>query len=484
MAESLAGLLLRWATEPTAELGDAIVEAGLAAPAPPQLAWEPTVVPEAVSALLAALTSTGAAKARGRVAAVAHWPADPRVDRWVAQAYLEPPWTSTGARVFWTALQPLTVRIRDPRAVQTLRTARKLGKKPWQQYLAGQLDKALASIGAIAPPAAQSQKPLKRGVSIDALIDAALATPQADEPRLVLADALQEAGRPWGELISLQVNGGDAKRIKALIKAAAVDVLGPLAPVVKPNFVVTRGFVSKVTLKGVSSNASKLALQKVVGHPRWSTVESLEGPNDAEVAAHPVMVSLRGLINTRVPLSKLAKLERLEQLDVSSLHLDVDREPRGAFPALKHLTLRAGFSLQGWSVIDRLETLVAVQRLVTDEELTPKTVRDSVSSVARTPRAHTSLFVTRGDDRDDPGTELVFDWSTKSLQVAVRIEGNSRQNDEPTFSAYDRPRMLADLEAVMDALALLRPSKVEFSHTGLPPEAARRAEATVARAGL
>src|SRR5262249_25382569 len=138
-------------------IADQIVRIGaLAAPPADQVAkkWETiaaTPDPAVLDALLATVRAKGSVKARPRLERLAKWPADPRFDRWVVQHYAEPPLTSTGARPYWTRLQPLLHQVSDSQAIAELRRVRgKLTKYDHDEFMAGHIDRALPKLPAVA----------------------------------------------------------------------------------------------------------------------------------------------------------------------------------------------------------------------------------------------------------------------------------------------------------------------------------------------
>ncbi len=150
----LTELLSQWRKAPHVVLADQIVAIGAELPAPRSLEWKTSVDDEAVSALLAQLVTRNSKVARERVAAIAKWPADPRVERWVAGRSLEPPFTSSGSRPMWTQLLALASKTRDARAIEVLRAARAQlegAYETWQQHLRGHLDRALEAIAERSP---------------------------------------------------------------------------------------------------------------------------------------------------------------------------------------------------------------------------------------------------------------------------------------------------------------------------------------------
>lgn len=102
------------------------------------------------------------------------------------------------------------------------------------------------------------------------------AAPAELGPRLVLADALQLAGDPRGELIALQLaiadGTADAKartRAEALVKRHLAEWTAALPGVVHAE--LDRGFLSVV-----HTTARGEALEQSLERPEWSTVERLE----------------------------------------------------------------------------------------------------------------------------------------------------------------------------------------------------------------
>jgi uncharacterized protein (TIGR02996 family) len=112
-----------------------------------------------------------------------------------------------------------------------------------------------------------------------ALWAAVAATPDEDEPRAVLADALQERGDPRGELIAIQLREarGEATdeaiaRAAALVKEHGKEWLGALRPIVyRAEFL--RGTMARVELAGAWSSAK---WKQLAQDPAWGLVEEVE----------------------------------------------------------------------------------------------------------------------------------------------------------------------------------------------------------------
>jgi len=105
---------------------------------------------------------------------------------------------------------------------------------------------------------------------LDRLLAGIIAAPDDDAARLVYADALLEHGDPRGELIVLQVSGGDPDRERELLDAHANTWLGELAPIVK-SFRFERGFLAACTVAA----KHRATFEGVSAHPMWSTVREL-----------------------------------------------------------------------------------------------------------------------------------------------------------------------------------------------------------------
>lgn len=364
----LEALLAHWRAAPHAELADRIVALGATLGAPVDAASWDTVAakhdPKDLSALLDAALDGTSTVLRGRMEQLAAWPTDPRRDRFAAHTYAHPPFTSTGARPFWTRVLALALDAQDPVARETLRIASSQWSPsvPWQEFLLGHVARVRAvELPRPAPLTAEQQALLraadvlvagKRGGraaahDIEALLDAVLTRPADDEPRRVLMDALLEQAHPRGELLALHfgaqgraLTAAEKKREKALIKQHRAELLGPLDAALGTDLGFSRGFLSRANLKRSNANATRVAIAQSVGHPLWATVEHLTGGGDAEVVCHEVMRSLVSLESSDVPLEVLAKrpgLRALTQARVSDeRHVQALTGP-GAFPALRRL---------------------------------------------------------------------------------------------------------------------------------------------------
>jgi len=291
------------------------------------LALEARRRPEDVPRLLRALTRTHwrSTDALARARRFARRPPDPRVPALLVDQLLHPPFTAGSSRPFWQQVLELVERHADPRTADLLRGC--MGRLPrvlvrreqrqMRTWLLGRAAETLEAVErALTPPpvlpAAAAERVARCRVIVEKrrrvgaeLLEAVLADPGDDGTRAVLADHLQEAGDPRGELIALQLahaaGGGDPaslERERQLIRRHRAESLGPLREVLEPErCVLERGFLSQAWLRrGVPAEA----VQEVVGSPWWSTVRAIHGPwSELEpLVRHPVMRGLQHLSTT------------------------------------------------------------------------------------------------------------------------------------------------------------------------------------------
>lgn len=302
--------------------------------------------PTTLGVLLATALDARGEVLRTRLDALAAFDADPRLDRFVAQLYAQPPLTSSGARSFWAHVLPLALRVRDAVAIGALRhTHAVAGDDDWGRFLRAQLDRVLLTASdeefepdaeALAMLAVEAVDP--REQDEDALLLAVLERPDDVSLRAVLRDALLERGDPRGRLMALQAGVPDEKKVAAFIKQHRDALLGPLAPLLK-HAVFRDGFLVDATLKQSSTHGHSLARVASAGHPLWATVERLVGPGDAEITMHPVMRSLRTLEHSELSVKVMRALSvtrllsyRLSQADALALGADLS-----LLPALREL---------------------------------------------------------------------------------------------------------------------------------------------------
>lgn len=318
---ALAAMLSLWKTSPSAELSALITSTSNAARVEvPDIGGKKKALATWAAAarraselekpaILDRLADAASRDAMARLDLVAKWLPDPRVDELFVRLLETPPYTSTGARVFFTRLFALMEQFSDPSLLPRLAGAdaklkRLTSDMEWHR---GKLAKLLASISPRlkALPSAPRfaalvgavKKPDSSVTSTTAgLLDAVYEDPSSDSARAVYADALSNAGDPRGEFITVQLglakNPADAalkKREKHLLSAHGMQWLGPLAQFVKTRHRYERGFLAEAVIDfKLAERAAELA-----GLPIWSTVHTFDGPGS--IGLHPVMRSLRSL---------------------------------------------------------------------------------------------------------------------------------------------------------------------------------------------
>lgn len=105
---------------------------------------------------------------------------------------------------------------------------------------------------------------------------AVFADPEDDAARAVLADVLQQAGDPRGELISLQLAGGAAAkgRIEEILREHRDDLLGPDLSRVLSNVVFRRGFPEEAILRREGLALAEV-WERAIRDPRLGTLRFL-----------------------------------------------------------------------------------------------------------------------------------------------------------------------------------------------------------------
>jgi uncharacterized protein (TIGR02996 family) len=314
--EALGALLLAWRTRPSARLAELItavserckvevagVRGRTAVATKAWLARADTATALEIPALLEALADARSQQAMERLAHVARWMPDPRVDDAILGWIEAVPYRATSTRPFWTALWPLARAITDPRQLPRLERAEAAGVAvTMATFLRGkfaQLAEQLAPVlgGPHDEPSILDELATLIGArnlsigsrNIEALLAAVYDAPDDEAPRLVYADALLERGDPRGELITLQIQGRDPRRERELIETHGKRWLGELAPIVMAGYRFERGFLAACRI----DNRHIDRVRRLVGHPVWSTVRELSG--SALIALHPVMRALRVL---------------------------------------------------------------------------------------------------------------------------------------------------------------------------------------------
>ena len=494
--QAMTVLLADWRRAPRRSVADAIaaIDATLPAREIASAKWLAVAKardPEALRSLLATIFDQGSKPARERAEALCEWPLDPRVDRWMAGLYDKPVYSSTSARPVWTRLQPLTKRIVDAQAIDTIDKAR---KGNWKQcdfetdFLAEYIDRAKLTkppekplsgdeqreLAAIAKQLGDATAKPPAGKQADELLAQVLANPSDDGARAVLADALVELGDPRGELLALQLappTPESTRRASAIIKAHRDALLGPLADIVMDG-VFERGFLTRARLKHASGPRVANAIAATVGDPLWATVEHLEGPGDEQVALHPVMRSLRSIADSSAPLAVLAqKLPQLERVARFELDADdVDLMLGASFPCLRELDVAINTGATAVAVAKKImgaRATLAKLGLALAVPYQPQpyaqqwpTIRPLFALAARSPIADVTLrlFYNRGYEWGS-WCRFVKRDGTVAAYLGMAMPNRSFE------TVIER-----ELRGMLDALAELAPASIELEQPPRDPK--------------
>lgn len=176
------------------------------------------------------------------------------------------------------------------------------------------------------------------------------ADPEADAPRMVYADYLQQQGDPLGELIALQLERartGDrpSERESALFQILQRRPGGPLAPYLGL-FGLERGFLA-------SAMPVPELPAEIASHPAWSTVTRLELDGNTDpillantslraptLAAREEAVVELSRLTTTLPFTSLVAINRHWGLAFEPIQR-IAFEHRGAFDRVRLLSLGA-----------------------------------------------------------------------------------------------------------------------------------------------
>jgi uncharacterized protein (TIGR02996 family) len=174
---------------------------------------------------------------------------------------------------------------------------------------------------------------------LETLLAAVCAEPNSDAPRLVYADALQDAGDPRGEFITLQCTNPGTARERGLLHAHERVWLGGAEPYLRKQHVVfRRGFLAAARMRH--------CYQAPQGGLVWQTVEHLEVQDCAGEAFLQWLATLRAL--RHVDWLDVFAIERLRAvpwttvgLHGSTQHASFAQLTAARFPALEVLDLSA-----------------------------------------------------------------------------------------------------------------------------------------------
>ena len=290
----------------------------------------------------------------------------------------------------------------------------------------------------------------------------------------VLADALQEAGDPRGELIELQCveqpTAAQRRRIEALLKAHTAEWLGPLADVVARGSVVfRRGFLRELGLKQKGASKAK----QLRGRAEWATVERLDvsmWPDAAtlELLGDPALKNLR-IVEGLNHFSSLAQVGAAGWHTLSfrfGLQEDGAAALCGAknLPALRHLAFSAQDMDQAllppvWEcpLVQQLETLVV--RCKQLAEVVPLWDK-ALGHLQR-------LTILPGGMDRGGGWELTLRREPGGASLCFKFHWPNPRNADVQYG---------NLAALMKALPKLTATRVEVAQGAIAPTPAQKSE--------
>jgi uncharacterized protein (TIGR02996 family) len=328
-------------------------------------------------ALLALLHDGSSRDVEERALALREWGDDARIISAFVRLYEQPAHVTVSSTHLYDTLAFELGRVPDLRALQRLDALAAMGDT-WvamfrphmrpviREHLAklrGELEERLDE--AKLRPLSDAERSAVGSPPIDArvLLQAIYEAPDDDVPRRVYADWLLSQGDARGELITLQCERREPRRVAALLAAHKKEWLGVLAPVVVPQTAkFERGFPSEVELRF----SALRQLSPVTGDPAWNTLRTLIVSSEALVPPlalllHPAMkhvYELRGLQPADV--RSIARAGSPVQYRKLTLDWDGNKKTlealanRVVFPRLEALQLgfygkAAGEALRAWS---------------------------------------------------------------------------------------------------------------------------------------
>jgi uncharacterized protein (TIGR02996 family) len=225
---------------------------------------------------------------------------DPRLTVTIVGWLRAAKWPGSSAAYAWSVMLARLVSLRDARAIAPLEQVAKdlppfLGAGH-RQHMVEEIEKAAKALarkcaslprppepdaafaeleGLLEEPAADFFAPRPKGPDTALrLVQRVWENPDDDDLRRVTADALLEAGEPWGELIMLQfqpTTPATRKQVEALLGKHGRVFCGPLAKVVKvSDRVFEKGFLVEVTTNG--ARMGRLEWEAAAAAPHWATV--------------------------------------------------------------------------------------------------------------------------------------------------------------------------------------------------------------------
>lgn len=245
--------------------------------------------PRALPALLATPWTKRPADAMARLEKLARFPPDPRIVHALLELDTGQRFLSAAGNRFWVLAFELMLGWGAVEAAQRIPKAAPPPGDPvplagaryvniFEPVLAswrGRLPVAPELSAPLAELAERLHERVRAGHAVtERLVEAVFAAPGDDGARLVLADALSEAGDPRGEFIALsyahergELALGKVERLSRLLQASGRRWLGDLDGQVAPTAVFRRGFPAEVRLATRAPDATRRG---------WRTVEVLD----------------------------------------------------------------------------------------------------------------------------------------------------------------------------------------------------------------
>ena len=307
--------------------------------------------------LLSTLEAGTGPQMKVRIEALRPFAPHPLLAREVTRWLVDTPFEGPNRVLCLTPALALLEACADPRSLPTLErithpsarleTVRRCGMKLWKPLVAltGQARTWTSKPHAVDLDAVPVPAPRPKQ-DLSSLWQQVFDAPDDVQRRLVLADALQEAGDPRGELITLQSSRGPgarvSKREKELLAQYRFDFMGPLVRVMGvPEY--EGGLLIKGTVYAHLPEAPPLT------EPAWQAIRQLDFQNSTSAVAATVLSN---------PL-----LRRLEVVRGPTVNELVEFLPSLAPLPWKHLELRFGTAPAGGLLLEQLARLPALEVL-------------------------------------------------------------------------------------------------------------------------
>jgi len=247
-----------------------------------------------------------------RFAALATLPCDPRIGRAVlAIAALRAP--VCGFEDAFLAMRDALVAHADDAAASSPALEELAWVETDEAALANKLPKPAK--GKQIERWSKHASPTKQKLDATALFAAVYADPDSDGPREVLADALQAAGDPLGELMSLQLLPADPEqaparraRIRELVQTHHLAWLGPLYELAR-GARFDRGFVTRISV--TKPAWSETDLRWAIDEPVYAQVRELCYPRFLEVEIHAKVA----YVVRELPALRAVEVDRVSVLE-------------------------------------------------------------------------------------------------------------------------------------------------------------------------